>query len=142
MSDGLDARELATAFGRIRRSVKEALMDQTVLAGIGNILATEALWHARLDPRSPANALTPADVRNLVRGLRTAIRRQLATRERARGGEPRDVFFAYGREGETCARCDGVLRRIVLGGRGTTFCSGCQERRKISRARERRRSRG
>jgi formamidopyrimidine-DNA glycosylase len=129
MSDGLDAASLGAALGRSRRPVKDALMDQKVLAGIGNILATEALWHARLDPRSPSNVLTAKDVAAVVRGLRTAIRRQLTSRERTRYGEPHDVFFAYGREGEHCRRCGSVFRRIVLGGRGTTFCPGCQVRR-------------
>jgi len=113
-------------------------MDQTVLAGIGNILATEALWHAGIDPRSPANALTRADVKNVVRGLGTAIRRQIDSRERARD----DVFFAYGKEGTSCRRCGTELRRIVLGGRGTTFCTGCQARRKVSRTRMRPLNRG
>jgi formamidopyrimidine-DNA glycosylase len=138
MSDGLDAHAIGKELGRIRRSVKEALMDQTVLAGIGNILATEALWHAGIDPRSPANALTRADVKNVVRGLRTAIRRQIDSRERARD----DVFFAYGKEGTSCRRCGTELRRIVLGGRGTTFCTGCQVRRKVSRTRMRPLNRG
>jgi formamidopyrimidine-DNA glycosylase len=109
--------------------VKEALMDQTLLAGIGNILATEGLWHAKLDPRSRSDGLTPKDVAHVVRGLRTAIRRQLASREKAGDGEPKDVFAAYGREGEPCRRDGNPLSRIVLGGRGTTFCEQCQVRR-------------
>src|SRR6201999_1009380 len=86
MEGGLDGDALATALARGRRTIKEALMDQTMLAGIGNILATEALWHAKLDPRSRTDALTPKDVPNLVHGLRTAIARQLRSREKAAGG--------------------------------------------------------
>jgi formamidopyrimidine-DNA glycosylase len=130
LSDGLDAALLTNALARSRRPVKDALMDQTVLAGIGNILATEGLWHARLDPRSRSDRLTPRDASAIVRGLRTAIGRQMKAREKtAQGSEPRETFAAYGREGEPCRRCRRPLRRIVLGGRTTTFCAHCQARR-------------
>jgi formamidopyrimidine-DNA glycosylase len=129
LSDGLDAAALAKKLAQSRRPVKDALMDQTVLAGIGNILATEALWHARLDPRSRSDRLTPKDVSAVARSLRTAIERQLKARENASGGEPRETFAAYGRGGEPCRRCGSSLRRIVLGGRTTTFCGHCQTRR-------------
>ena len=59
LADGIDVRRLTQVFAKSRRAVKELLMDQRVLAGIGNILATEALWIARVDPRSPACG-TPA----------------------------------------------------------------------------------
>ena len=103
-----------------------------MLAGIGNILATEGLWHARIDPRSRSDRLTAKDVSAIVRGLRTAIGRQMKAREKAaQGAEPRETFAAYGREGEPCRRCKRPLRRIVLGGRTTTFCAHCQVRRGI-----------
>jgi formamidopyrimidine-DNA glycosylase len=129
LSDGLDAVALANTLARSRRPVKDALMDQTVLAGIGNILATEALWHARIDPRSPSDRLTTKDVSAVVKGLRTAIERQMKARENVSVGEPHETFAAYGRGGEPCPRCGSSLRRIVLGGRTTTFCAHCQARR-------------
>ena len=130
LADGLDAAVLAKALARSRRPVKDALMDQTILAGVGNILATEGLWHARLDPRSRSDRLGGRDVSAIVRGLRTAIGRQMKAREKAaQGTEPRETFAAYGREGEPCRRCKTALRRIVLGGRTTTFCGHCQVRR-------------
>lgn len=126
LSGGLDAVVLSSALGRSRRPVKDALMDQSILAGIGNILATEGLWHARLDPRSRSDRLLAEDVSNIVRGLRTAIERQMKAREKTYGGEPQETFAAYGRQGEPCRRCRSPLRRIVLGGRTTTFCAHCQ----------------
>ncbi|HEX3598205.1 MAG TPA: DNA-formamidopyrimidine glycosylase family protein [Polyangiaceae bacterium] len=129
MSDGLDAQVLAHRLGRTRRPVKDALMDQSVLAGIGNILATEGLWHARIDPRSQSDRLSADDVRAIVAGLRKAIEKQLDSREKAHGGDPHDVFAAYGRAGEPCNRCGTQLSRIVLGGRTTTYCAHCQKRR-------------
>jgi formamidopyrimidine-DNA glycosylase len=129
MEGGLDPSTLAATLARSRRPVKDALMDQTFLAGIGNILATEGLWNARIDPRSPSNLLDAKDVGNLVRGLRKAIDKQLTAREKADGGEPDDDFAAYGRVGKPCRRCRTLLSRIVLGGRTTTFCGHCQMRR-------------
>ena len=103
-------------------------MDQSVLAGVGNIQATEALWHARIDPRSPAGALAPRDVAAVVRGLRWTITRTIADLEKGRNAED-DPFVIYGHKGEPCRRCRTTLVRVVLGGRTTTFCPGCQRAR-------------
>jgi formamidopyrimidine-DNA glycosylase len=132
--DGIDTRALGRALAKRSRTLKEALMDQGVLAGIGNILVTEALWSARLDPHSRTNALSPADVAAVARGLRAAIARGLALQE---GDDPSYVqdagsenpFRIYGRAGEPCPRCRTAMKRVVLGGRATTFCHGCQRRR-------------
>jgi formamidopyrimidine-DNA glycosylase len=121
LADGIDVRRLWQAFAKSRRAVKEILMDQRVLAGIGNILATEALWTARVDPRSPGAALRPADARAVAGGLRRAIARELADRD--------DTFFVYGHAGERCRRCGTRLSSVVLGGRTSVYCSGCQVRR-------------
>jgi formamidopyrimidine-DNA glycosylase len=129
LADGLRVSALRAAFARRRRAVKETLMDQTVLAGVGNILATEALFYARIDPRSRSDALSEAQVGAVVRGLRKAIRKELATRERAGDEGWTDVFEVYGRKGQACRRCETPLEHIVLGGRGTTFCRKCQVRR-------------
>jgi formamidopyrimidine-DNA glycosylase len=129
LADGIDARSLARSLGRSRRAVKDALMDQSVLAGIGNILATEALWRARIDPRSRSDALSHGDVARIVRGLQGIIRQEL---EREAGGDGGiDVFSVYGRAGEPCPRCGSTLVHVVLGGRGTTFCKHCQVRRNV-----------
>lgn len=127
LGGGLRVRRLAPALAGSRRGVKEALMDQTFLAGIGNILATEGLWYARIDPRSRSAALSRADVMKLARGLKRAIRKQLATRE---GPEDawHDVFAIYGRSGKPCPRCGATIARTVIGGRTTTFCPRCQVR--------------
>lgn len=128
--DGVRAGRLVEALGGSRRPIKDVLMDQTILAGIGNILATEALWYARLDPQSPSDALSRADIGRLARGLGTALRRALAVREPAGEDGWEEVFRVYGREDAPCPRCGAPLRRTVLAGRTTTFCERCQERRK------------
>ena len=101
-------------------------MDQSLLAGIGNILVTEALWRARIDPRTRADALRPRDVAMIARGLRAELAHELAQRE---NDEWDDAFSVYGREGRPCPRCHAPLMRVVLGGRTTTFCNSCQVRR-------------
>jgi formamidopyrimidine-DNA glycosylase len=106
-------------------------MDQTIVAGVGNILATEALWFARIDPRSSSQALSRSDVTKLVRGLDKALRQELRTRDAAEGDEWHDVFAVYGRRaGEPCPRCGSPIARVVVAGRTTTFCKRCQVRRR------------
>ena len=125
LNDGLDAESLAASLAKSRRALKVTLMDQTVLAGIGNIVATEALWVARLDPRLRGDAASAADVRAIVRGLTVAIEREAAF-----GGEGEHRFRVYGRAGEPCPRCRAKLTSITLGGRTTALCPRCQSRRR------------
>jgi formamidopyrimidine-DNA glycosylase len=118
-----------------RAPLKSVLLDQRVVAGIGNIYADEALWRARLNPLRPANGLTPVDVRRLHRAIRTALRagveRQGATlRDYAApdgsAGEMQQEFRVYGRDGEPCPRCGTPIAKARVGGRGTWFCPRCQ----------------
>jgi formamidopyrimidine-DNA glycosylase len=101
-------------------------MDQSVVAGLGNIYVAEALWEAELDPRRPASKATKPKLTRLVE----AIRLVLSPRKRRPGRytETRGVdrFAVYDREGKPCRRCDGVIERIVQAGRSTYFCPGCQ----------------
>lgn len=131
LEHGIDVAKLADKLARRgKRSIKEALMDQTVLAGVGNIQATEALWKARIDPRSSSGALATKDVGAVVRGLRWTIERTLADLERNGGWleDASDPFVVYGHEGQACTRCKTAFVRVMLGGRTTTYCPGCQRR--------------
>jgi formamidopyrimidine-DNA glycosylase len=126
LADGIDLGRFSGALTKTRRAVKETLMDQRVLAGVGNILATEGLWIARIDPRSSGTALLlPADARAIAHGLRRAIALELADRKRYTDGRT-DSFFVYGRKGQPCPRCGTRLSSVVLSGRTTVFCGGCQ----------------
>jgi formamidopyrimidine-DNA glycosylase len=122
----LDADYLAETLKRKKIAIKPALMDQSVIAGLGNIYAAEALWEARIDPRTPSASMTNDALGKLV----DAIRMVLSPRNRRPGRytEQRGVerFAVYDREGELCKRCDGVIERIVQGGRSTYFCPKCQ----------------
>jgi len=126
LSDGIDLELLATKLARRKKSsIKEALMDQTVLAGVGNIQAIEALWKAKIDPRSRAGAMTVKDIRTIAKGIDWTIARTIA--DWAKGDEGEDnPFLVYGRKGTPCPRCKTLLRRAELGGRTTTWCTGCQ----------------
>lgn len=126
LSDGVDPVVLRQRLARSKsRTIKEALLDQSVLAGVGNIQAIEALWKAKIDPRSRANALSAAHVRALVRALHWTIERTLKDLAKGEHGA-KNPFRVYGRKGEPCPRCGTTFDRIELAGRTTTFCHGCQ----------------
>jgi formamidopyrimidine-DNA glycosylase len=115
----LRPRDLAHALARRRGAIKPALLDQRLVAGIGNIYAAEALWQARLDPRATAASLTQSELARLLTAIRAVMRRALARAIR---------FAVYGREGLPCRRCGTPIARIVQAGRSTYFCPHCQDR--------------
>ena len=114
-----------------KASLKTMLLDQRVVAGIGNIYACEALHRARVSPRRRGAALaTPLGLPResagkLVEAIKACLRDAIARSHRA-GGQ--DRFLVYDREGERCRRraCTGVIRRIVQAGRSTFYCPVCQ----------------
>jgi formamidopyrimidine-DNA glycosylase len=133
----LRANTLATKLKRTRRAIKTALLDQRLIAGLGNIYVDEALHAAGIDPRRRADRLTAEQVRRLT----AAIKRVLRDAIRHRGSTLRDYVDAhggkgafqklhrvYGRAGKPCVTCATEIRRIVLGGRSTHFCPRCQTR--------------
>jgi formamidopyrimidine-DNA glycosylase len=104
------------------------LLDQRVVAGLGNIYAAEALWHAGISPRAAANQLGPARVARLAEAMRFVLRDAIESPGRYRTGESATALHVYGREGEACDRCGATVRRIVQSGRSTYFCPRCQSR--------------
>lgn len=122
----LDADYLLSALGRRKIAIKPALMDQSVVAGLGNIYVAEALWEAKLDPKRPAAEVTKAKLGRLVEAIRLVLSPK--KRRPGRYTEKRGVerFAVYDREGKGCRRCDGIIERIVQAGRSTYFCPGCQ----------------
>lgn len=124
----LTATALGAALATRRVAIKLALLDQRVVAGMGNIYAAEALWRARIDPRAPASSLGPPRRARLIVAMREVIER--AMRDPARYAEEPtgERFDVYDREGEPCRRCGAAIRRIVQGGRSTYFCPRCQRR--------------
>ena len=118
------------------RSVKEAILDQSMLAGVGNIYANDGLWLAGINPRRIAKSLKLKEVAKLRASLCSVLERGLYTggasdntyRDFYGGqGSYQNEFLTYGRTGEPCNRCGLALRRIVVGGRGTWMCERCQK---------------
>jgi formamidopyrimidine-DNA glycosylase len=120
-----------------RTAVKPALLSGELVVGAGNIYASDALWEAGIDPRTPCLRIGPQRAAR----LHAAVRRVLGEAIAAGGSTLRDFRNAhgevgqyqgqarvYGREGEPCGRCGGTIRRIVQGQRATYFCMGCQRR--------------
>ncbi len=123
---GFTAASLGRALARRTGAVKPALLDQRVVAGLGNIYAVEALWHARISPLRPTRKLGVAELRRLIGGVRSALHRgRRSTRARAREGRA-GRLEVYDREGESCRRCGETIERVVQAGRSTYFCPACQ----------------
>ncbi|MCZ7461806.1 Fpg/Nei family DNA glycosylase [Streptomyces sp. WMMC940] len=118
--------EFHELLGGRRGAVKNVLMDQSVLAGLGNLLSDEILWRAGVAPDRAARELSDAE----TRGLYTAMRRVLASSVRAARVPPRRTWLTGRREDSEprCPRCDGPLRSRRLSGRRTLWCPHCQSR--------------
>lgn len=131
LSDGFTPEVLARACRGRKASLKVALLDQRVVAGVGNIYACEALHAARLSPRRRASTVasvagTPRlAARQLVRAIKAVIVRAIDLQDR---GADDDRFRVYGRAGQRCRRrgCRGVIKRVVQAGRSTFYCPICQ----------------
>jgi formamidopyrimidine-DNA glycosylase len=119
----LTPESLRMQFSRRRGPIKPVLLDQRLIAGLGNIYAAEALWHAKLSPVAKASSLTRAQVASLL----TAIRRVIA---RATGARYTDAsvnrLAVYDREGKPCRRCKTPIKRLTQAGRSTYYCPSCQ----------------
>jgi formamidopyrimidine-DNA glycosylase len=131
----LDAAGWSACLQTTRRNLKAVLLDQTVLAGVGNIYADEALFEARLYPDQPAALLTARQAETLrqaiVKVLTRAIEMRGSSIQNYVGGcglkgRFQEEHGAYGRTGEPCARCATAILRIVLAGRATHYCPRCQ----------------
>ena len=127
LDESLDAAALRALLRTRRAPIKQVLLDQGVVAGVGNLYAAEALWIAKISPRASAASLGPARVERLLAAMREALRRGGAEPGRYADGAG-ESLRVYGREGERCVRCGAIIRRIVQGGRSTYFCPVCQRR--------------
>lgn len=135
LSDGFDGAWLYAATRQRATAIKLALMDSHSIVGIGNIYASESLFRARIDPRTPAGHLSRARCTRLARAVRETLLDALA----AGGSSLRDFvhsdgssgsfqqqYFVYGREGEPCRICGTRVRQLRLGQRSSFHCPRCQ----------------
>jgi formamidopyrimidine-DNA glycosylase len=126
---------LRRAFADRSAAIKLLLLDQRIVAGLGNIYVCEALFRARIEPRKSAGKVSQAALARLVPAIEQVLQEAIA----AGGSSLRDYarpdgelgyfsksFDVYDREGEPCRGCEGTIRRIAQGGRSTWFCPKCQ----------------
>ncbi len=135
LTDDFTAEQLAARLAGRRRVLKPLLLDQTFVAGIGNIYADEALFDAGLRPTRRSDTLTPEETAALPRAIRKVlalgIEREgasISTYVKPDGekGDMQNAVAVFRRTGQTCYRCGGPIERIVLGGRSTHYCPNCQ----------------
>ena len=135
--DALEARgrRLFAEIRTRRVAIKSLLLDQSLLAGVGNIYADEALFLARVRPTRPGRRVTPEECDRIARAIRKILRRSIATggssisdyvQPDGSDGAYQDERRVYGREGEPCPRCRARIRRHVIGQRSSHYCPRCQ----------------
>lgn len=135
MGNGFNAPDLRAKLKGKKSKIKAALLDQRVIAGLGNIYVCEALYRANISPKRMAGRLTIAETESLVGHIKTVIAQAIE----AGGSSLKDFantdgdlgyfqhsFDVYGREGEPCGVCEAPIQRIVQSGRSSFYCKACQ----------------
>lgn len=124
-------------FAHRKLPIKQALMDNAVLSGVGNIYANEALFIAKVHPLRPANSLTEAEWQKVFKAVKKVIEDGITAGGTTFDGKYVDVsgmagkyqekLKVYGQQGRPCPRCGTLIEKIKIGGRGTQFCPHCQK---------------
>lgn len=117
--------------------IKSVILDQTIICGLGNIYADEALYYARVNPRRKAGSLTLSEAEKLVEGARVVMERSLGAggstirnyvKSDGTKGDYLELFAeVFNRQGQSCRRCGAKIEKVRVGGRGTHFCPQCQK---------------
>ena len=143
--------DLAPLLARTSRAIKSALLDQTLIAGLGNIYVDESLFAAGIHPLKRADRLNARQCAELAIAIKATLRRALNHRgstlrdyrdANGESGNFQKLHRVYGREAEPCWKCKTAIQRIVLGGRSTHFCPRCQPSSRKRNSRERAKLRG
>lgn len=140
LSKKFDSRFLGSALEGKKTSIKAALLDQRIVAGLGNIYVCEALFLARISPKKLAGAVKKEEIAALVKAIKSVLKDAIAAggstlRDHAQAtGDPgafQHHFRVYDREGKPCrnteTKCRGTIKRIAQGGRSTFYCPSCQK---------------
>ena len=134
--EAFDAAYLQRVLGARRRAIKECLLDQSVVAGIGNIYGDEILFAAHIHPGRPAASLSKQEWARLAEAVPAVLQKgieadrvtpQAYLESRGQSYRSAPSFVVYGHEGRPCPACGTPLRRMVLGGRSSCYCPACQK---------------
>ena len=132
-----DLGSFKLALKKSKKPIKSYLLDQTLVAGLGNIYVDEVLWRAKVHPSRTSNSLTAQEVRKvhdeIIKVLGEAVEKggsTIRTYTNAFGedGTMQEFHQVYDKTGQACSRCGAIIEKIQLGGRGTHFCPKCQRR--------------
>lgn len=119
-----------------KKAIKVLLMDQTKMAGVGNIYANDALWLAKINPNKLSSKLSSVEIKRLYESVESVLKEGVKRGGASElafvtpdGGEGKyqDFTLVYARDGEKCKRCSCIIKKIKLGGRGTYYCPKCQK---------------
>ena len=140
LDDAFTVAALRSRLAGKRRLIKPLLLDQTCVAGLGNIYVDESLWQAKLHPERRADTLTSSELRSLHSAIREVLQRAVGNCGTTLGtgeanfysvagnrGRNADQLNVFRRDGQPCPRCGTILVRSVVGQRGTHFCPACQK---------------
>jgi formamidopyrimidine-DNA glycosylase len=136
LSQEFDLKTLTKLLEGKKGKIKSFLLDQSKIAGIGNIYADEILFAAGIHPEREINTLDPKEIEALYHCIREKLEEGILYRGtsfrdyvdgRGEKGGFQEKLSVYGREGEQCTRCESPLKRIIVAGRGTVFCPNCQK---------------
>ena len=126
-----------------KKAIKELLLDQTILCGIGNIYADEILYQCKINPLTKGNELTNEDINNIAKYAKITLEKAINLGgstihsfhpSEGVDGRFQEKLLAYGRAGEICPNCGTTFHKIFIGGRGTTFCPNCQINHELEKA--------
>lgn len=135
LAENFSLKQFQFLLSKSRRSIKLALLDQSLVSGIGNIYASEILWTARVHPERKVSTLSPEEGKRIYQAmkgiLQKAVEQQGTSIADFRDIENKEGYYtsrlkAYRREGKPCSRCHSLIERVKLGGRSTYYCPRCQ----------------
>ena len=139
LSDVFMLPDFKNTLKKTKRKIKDVLLSQEAVAGVGNIYADESLWMSKIHPERPADSLKSAEVKVLLEAIKEVMQKAVDAggstlsdqSYQQPSGEPGYFQFkhhAYDKEGKPCDRkgCKGIIEKIVVAGRGTHYCPKCQ----------------
>lgn len=136
LEDKFVFQEFSQALTKNKGKIKVVLLNQQVVAGLGNIYVDEVLYAARVSPNRPANRLKTAEKKRIFEAIRKILAKAIDfcgttvvnfTTPEGKGGDFQNHLKVYGKKGNKCPRCKGEIKRIVVAGRGTHYCPTCQK---------------